>query len=154
MTADPVHLQSLSAAFAIPRNDGSTFDFSGSWTAYSARQRYGDDGPAGQFPTHFGDRCFTLNDHAHQKFRFAHMTGTLDGQPVQSYDDFAFAATIFNNSFQLIAVPHGGCVLSSVSPVRARAAPRPRVRRPRMRGARPRLHRRLDATRRRPASRP
>ena len=35
------------------------------------------------------------------------MTGTFNGEPVESYDYFDFGATIFNNSFQYITVPHG-----------------------------------------------
>jgi hypothetical protein len=34
---------------------------------------------------------------------------TLNGQPVHSYTSFFFAATIFNNRFLYIDVPHRGC---------------------------------------------
>ena len=33
------------------------------------------------------------------------MSGTLNGTPIQSYTDFDFAATIFNNDFQQITGP-------------------------------------------------
>jgi hypothetical protein len=39
------------------------------------------------------------------------MTGTLNGEPIHSYTSSGpFAATIFNNRFLYIDVPHGGCV--------------------------------------------
>jgi hypothetical protein len=107
-SVDQVHLQVASASVQVPMSDGSTFEFAGTWQATSDRMVFGNDGPATGFPRHYNDRCLTFNAHGHQKFVFAQMTGTLDGQPVQSYS-FDFAATIFNNRFQYIEVPHGGC---------------------------------------------
>ena len=45
------------------------------------------------------------------------MSGTLNGAPIQSYTDFDFDATIFNNNFQYITVQHGGkgCALARAS---------------------------------------
>ena len=107
-TADPVHLRTASGTFSIPMDDGSTFAFSGTWTAYGPREHYGNDGPSSGVPTHFNDRCFTANAHAQQNFAAARMTGTLNGQPVQSYTD-GDTAFIFNNAFRYVDVPHGGC---------------------------------------------
>jgi hypothetical protein len=106
---DSVHLQTADATFSLPMSDGSTYRFSGTWTARAPRQVYGNDGPAGGLTTHFNDRCLVQNAHAHQKFGFSTMTGTADGVPVRSYGDFDFAATVFHNDFTYITVPHQGC---------------------------------------------
>ena len=92
----------------IPMSDGSTYDFAGVWSPISERMEFGNNGPAGGQPRHFTDRCLTLNRDAHQKFRFAQMTGTLNGEAVRSYNFTPWAATIFNNSFKYIEVHHGG----------------------------------------------
>ena len=88
--------------------DGSTYQFTGTWEAWSDRFVYGINGPASFQDHHYADRCVTLVLNGDQKFRFAHMSGTLNGTPIQSYTDFDFAATIFNNDFQQITVQHGG----------------------------------------------
>jgi hypothetical protein len=97
---DTVHLTVASADFRLPMSDGSTFDFAGSWSAVG--------GPATGAPRHVVDKCTTFNALGHQKFRFASMTGTLNGDAVHSYTATP-AATIFNNHFTYIDVPHGAC---------------------------------------------
>jgi hypothetical protein len=110
-SVDTVHLSLASAAFTLSMSDGSTFDFAGTWTALGERLVFGNDGPATGAPRHFVDRCRTFNANGHQKFRPASMTGTLNGEPIHSYTSSGpFAATIFNNRFLYIDVPHGGCV--------------------------------------------
>ena len=105
---DEVHLQTASLNATVPMSDGSTFEFAGTWQAISDRMVWGNDGPATGLPRHFTDRCLTFNALGHQKVVSAQMTGTLNGQPVHSYT-IGFTAAIFNNNFQYIEVPHGGC---------------------------------------------
>jgi len=105
-SGDSVHLSTASVTASVPMSDGSSADFAGTWQAWSDRLVFGIDGPATGLEHHYVDRCLTIVANGHQKFRFSHMIGTFDGAPVQSYDYFDFAATIFDNNFQYIAVPH------------------------------------------------
>ncbi len=108
-SVDQTHLQSASVSAQIPMSDGSTFDFTGTWHAISDRFVFGKDGPAdGDLPRHVVDRCTTFNAIDHQKYVFASMSGSLNGEPVHSYTEFVSAA-IFNNNFRYIEVTHGGC---------------------------------------------
>jgi hypothetical protein len=111
-SSDREHLSTATVTALIPMSDGSSFDFQGTWTGDGARFVYGNDGPynldAG-FMRHYADRCSTVNSNAHQKFRHALMTGTLNGQPVHSYTSGLFGATIFDNHFVYIDVAHQGC---------------------------------------------
>jgi hypothetical protein len=108
VTIDTVHLQTATADLVLMMSDGSTFDFVATWTAVSDRQHFGNDGPETGLPRHYTDPCLTVNAHGHQKFTVAAMSGTLNGEAVHSYTAFP-SATIFNNRFEYIAVPHGGC---------------------------------------------
>jgi hypothetical protein len=109
VAVDALHLQTASAEFVLPMSDGTTLDFSGTWTADSDRQHYGVDGPATGLPRHYSDPCLTVNAHGHQKFTFASMSGTLNGQALHSYTASPFAATIYNNRFEYVFVTHGDC---------------------------------------------
>jgi len=106
--ADEVHLDTASVSAALPMSDGSTFDFTGTWQAWSDRLVYGNSGPSTGVDHLYVDRCLTIVANGHQKFRNSNMTGTVSGVPVHSYTDF-ISASIFNNDFQYIVVPHGGC---------------------------------------------
>ena len=102
---DTQHFTTATLTATIPMSDGTTHHFQGTWTPLSDRQQYGNDGPALDFPKHLVTDCFTLVGQAHQKFTIATMTGTLNGQPVQSYT--WSRASIFNNRFLFITAPHG-----------------------------------------------
>lgn len=108
-SADVVHLTTASVRAQVPMSDGSSFDFAGTWAAWSDRLVFGSTGPATGRARHYVDRCLTSVSLGHQKVRFAHMTGTLNGEPVRSYTSFEDSATIFNNDFQYVDAPHGGC---------------------------------------------
>ena len=110
LTVDTVGLERASLTIAIPMSDGSTFDFTGTWVATSERFVYGNDGPATGTPHHVVDACHTFVANGHQKFRHASMTGTLGGEPVQSYPWDEWAANIFNNRFLYIDVQHASCL--------------------------------------------
>lgn len=108
---DNVHLGSASLAASIPMDDGTVYEFQGSWQAMGERQHFGNDGPNNEgFPGHYNDSCFTTNNHPHQDFRAGEMTGTLNGHPVHSYS-FArdFGGTIFDGHYLYQSVTHGGC---------------------------------------------
>ena len=105
---DTVHLQSASLSAEIPMSDGSTYTFSGTWQAESDRVLYGSNGPDAGFDRLYTDRCTTFVALGHQKYVLAHMTGTLNGAPVQSYTSFP-AGSIFNNRFLWVDIAHGGC---------------------------------------------
>jgi hypothetical protein len=108
-SVDRVDLQAASLEAQIPMTDGSTFDFAGTWHATSDRFLFGNAGPSnGDLPRHLVDRCTTFNALAHQKYVFASMSGTLNGEAVHSYTASG-SASIFNNNFRYIFVPHGGC---------------------------------------------
>jgi hypothetical protein len=108
---DLQHLDTATVTNAqVPMDDGSTFTFSGTWQK-RFEVKYGNNGPENAdegLPRHIIDNCTTFNANAHQKIAFASMTGTLNGQPVQSYTSFDFAATIANNHFRYITATHGG----------------------------------------------
>ena len=107
LSIDVQQLSTASVSVAIPMDDGSTFAFTGRWTPWSERFVFGNNGTAAVLPRHFVDRCHTVVSLAHQKYRKSLMAGTLDGAPVHSYESF-WSGSIFNNSFRLIDVPHGG----------------------------------------------
>lgn len=108
-TSDQQHLTNVSvSATAVPMSDGTTYNFAATWTAWSDRLVFGVDGPATGVPHNYVDRCLTFVANGHQKFRFAHMSGTLNGAAIQSYTDFNFGASIFSNDFQYIEAEHGG----------------------------------------------
>ena len=73
----------------------------------SDRQHFGHDGPLGGF-RHYADRCQTFIQQARQNFASADMTGTVNGQPVQSYP-WDFAAAILHNNYTYIIGTHAGC---------------------------------------------
>jgi hypothetical protein len=112
---DLQHLDTATVTDAqVPMDDGSTFTFSGTWTK-RFEVTYGNDGPENAdegIPRHFVDNCVTFNANAHQKIAFASMTGTLNGQPVQSYHSFDFAATLSNDHYRYITASHGGSCAS------------------------------------------
>ncbi len=107
-TADELKLSSASVSADLTFDDATTAHFAGTWTATTDRFTYGNDGPNGGDSTH--TRCLTVNIHGHQKFRYGRMTGTLGGEPVESYpraDDSS--AAIFHNRFRYMELHHGGC---------------------------------------------
>jgi hypothetical protein len=63
---------------------------------------------ARRLPRHYVDHCVTAVALGNQKFVYAAMSGTLNGEPVHSCTSNN-AAAIFNNNFTYITVPHGGC---------------------------------------------
>jgi hypothetical protein len=109
VSSDREHLSTASVAATVPMNDGSTFAFRGTWTATSKTIVYGNDGPDAGGPRHFVDKCATQNTNAHEKNRFATMTGTVDGHPVRTYDTLPDAGVIFFAHFVYIDSTHGGC---------------------------------------------
>lgn len=111
VTFDQQHLSSLAVEAQVPMSDGSRFGFHGVWTATSGLMQFGNDGPTLNdigIPRHYVDRCETFNAQAHQKFRRAKMTGTLNGAPVQSYPDLHLDVLAYNH-FVFIAAAHGSC---------------------------------------------
>jgi hypothetical protein len=108
-SSDREHLSTASVAAQVRMSDGSTFDFQGTWTASSDRVVYGNDGPDAGAIRHFVDKCSTDNANAHQKYRLATMSGTLNGQPVHTYTTIPDAGVIFYNHFVYIDTTHGAC---------------------------------------------
>lgn len=87
------------------------------WTAATGIYRYGNDGPALEFyPPNVRDRCHTTVSFAHQKFRVAHVTGSVEGLQLDTLypNDWLpdqpenTPGTIFNNWYHVIDVAHGG----------------------------------------------
>jgi hypothetical protein len=110
LDVDNVHLGSASLDVSIPMDDGTVYDFQGTWRATGERQHFGNDGPNNEgFPVHYNDSCFTTNNHPHQDFRAGEMTGTLNGSSVHSYT-FApeLMASIFDGHYLYQSVTHGG----------------------------------------------
>lgn len=108
-TSDREHLSTATVAARVPMSDGTWFDFFGTWTAATDRFVYGNDGPANHgLQRHFNDKCNTTIYNVHQKFRFATMSGYLNGQAIQTYT-FDFTAAIFHNQFVYIDVSKKGC---------------------------------------------
>jgi hypothetical protein len=108
VTYDRQHLAFASVRTDIPMSDGSTVAVDLSWQAISDRMVFGNDGPSlADFGLvrHSVDRCTTQVNQAHQKFRIAAMTGTLDGDSVHSYQSFPAAFISFNH-FVFIDATH------------------------------------------------
>jgi hypothetical protein len=106
---DTVHLATASLTVSIPMDDGTTYNFDGTWRATEPQQVYGHDGPHTGFPPHYVDRCLTFIANGHQKFRWGEMTGTLNGEAVHSWISDPASAAIFTGRYSYVTVPHGGC---------------------------------------------
>jgi hypothetical protein len=105
---DQAQLDFLTADGRVLLDDGTTADVHVSWRATAPVARYGNDGPTNAeegIPRHYVDRCVTANANAHQEFRVATMTGTVNGAPVQSYRSFD-ASFIAKNHFVYVTVEH------------------------------------------------
>ena len=110
-SSDDQRVSSLTAVASVPMTDGSTFDFTGTWTGFGDRWVYSNNGPendAEGIPRHYVDRCTTSNANAHQTGRNATMSGTVNGAPVHTYVAFP-AGDIFYKHFVYITVTHGSC---------------------------------------------
>jgi hypothetical protein len=108
---DHAQLGFLEAVGRVTLDDGSTADVAVAWVAWSPVEVFGSDGPTNiedGLRRHYVDRCVTLNANAHQKFRFAAMSGTVNGSDVRSYSSFEGAAFIARNHFVYVAADHGG----------------------------------------------
>jgi hypothetical protein len=105
---DALKLSSASISADLALQDGTSVAFAGTWTATSDRFTYGNDGPNGNPAIH--TRCLTVNVLAHQKVRYAKMSGTLAGQHIEPYlrPDNSTAA-IFDNHFRYLELHHQGC---------------------------------------------
>ncbi len=112
VTFDMDHLDSATLTASVPLSDGTTADVHAVWTPTSDRQVYGNDGPSldgTDTPRHFNDGCVTANANAHQKVRFAATTGTLNGAPFRSYDDFPFAGWLQTARYLFLTTTHAEC---------------------------------------------
>ena len=104
-------LSAASVKGSISMSDGSTADLDVRWQAITGRIVSGNDGQFNQdlgIPRHAVDRCFTFNSIAHQKLRYAEMTGSLNGAAIHSYSgDLALATWMQGpNQFVMgVAVP-------------------------------------------------
>jgi hypothetical protein len=87
------------------------------WTAATGIYRFGNDGPVLEsLPPNVRDRCHTTVSQAHQNFRVAHVTGSVEGLELDTLYPSQFLpdhpentpGAIFNNSFHVIDVAHGG----------------------------------------------
>ena len=119
ISVDQTKLNAASASGVhVVLDDGETIDFAGTWESISDRFVYGRDGPVTMdgAPHHYVDRCVTVNAISHQKYKVARMNGTLNGEPVSSYNndpnDFYESGAIFNNNFRLIVAPHNSSACS------------------------------------------
>jgi hypothetical protein len=92
-------------------SDGSTAVVHAIWSPTTDMQVFGNDGPAlnDLGPRHSVDSCVTAVNNAHQKLRFATVTGTVNGSPFRSYSDNPFAGWLQTAHFVLIDVTHGNC---------------------------------------------
>ena len=106
---DQAHLGFLSAEGTVALDDGSNADVDVAWLARSPVHLFGNDGPTNAvdgLSRHYVDRCVTMNANAHQKFRFATMSGSLNGSAVRSYGSFDGAGFIAKNHFVYITADH------------------------------------------------
>ena len=111
-SSDDQRVSSLSVTATLTMTDGSTFAFHGTWSGYGDRWVYGNNGPlhvAEGLPRHAVDRCTTFNNNDHQTGRNATITGTVNGQPFDTYKVLPPPPTIFYNHFLYRTVEHGGC---------------------------------------------
>ncbi|WP_330863961.1 hypothetical protein [Nocardioides sp.] len=107
---DIARLGSASLDVSIPMDDGTVYDFQGTWLATGERQHFGNDGPNDSgLPVHYNDSCFTTNNHPHQDFRTAEMVGTLNGNSVHSYNFAIETPAIFDGHYLYQSVMHGDC---------------------------------------------
>ncbi len=110
VTYDREHLNFASVNDAVvAMSDGREAVLALEWRAISDRYVYGNDGPALDdfgLVRHAVDRCSTLVNQGHQKFRTASAYGTFDGAPVHTYFSFPSGYVSFNQ-FVSIDVKHG-----------------------------------------------
>jgi hypothetical protein len=108
---DDQHLSSASVDASVPMSDGSTAIVHAIWSPTSDAEVFGNAGPAlaDLGPRHYVDSCVTVNANAHQRLRFATVTGTLNGSPFRSYGDNPFAGWLQSAQYLLIDVTHGDC---------------------------------------------
>jgi hypothetical protein len=111
-TFDERHLDFASLDAAVPMSDGTTAELHVAWTPTSRREVDGNDGPflaGADALRHVNDRCLTANTNAHQKLRLGFASGTLNGEPFRSYDDFAFAGWLQTAQYLFLTTSHAGC---------------------------------------------
>jgi len=109
VTYDRQHLAFASVRTDIPMSDASRVAVDLSWHPVSDRMVFGNDGPALSdfgLVRHTVVNCETQVNQAHQKFRIAEMTGTLDGASVHSYQSSPSGFISFNH-FVFVDAIHG-----------------------------------------------
>jgi hypothetical protein len=110
VTFDEQHLSDAHlVADDIAMSDGSSLDVDATWTAFSDRMQYGNDGPSlADFGLvrHLHEDCVNMVSQGHQKFRLAHVHSLLNGVPVDDISIFAFLAF---NDFHTIEVHPAAC---------------------------------------------
>jgi hypothetical protein len=110
VTFDEQHLANAHlVAGDIAMSDGSTLDVDATWTAFSDRLLYGNDGPSlADFGLvrHLHADCVNQIAQGHQKYRLAHVHSLLNGVPVEDNSVFAFLAY---NHFTSIEVHPAHC---------------------------------------------
>lgn len=108
---DYQHLSTASVDAAVPMSDGSTAAVHAVWTPTTQTEVFGNDGPGLNDigPRHSVDSCVTANNNAHQKLRFATVTGTVNESRIQSYSDNPFAGWLQMAQYLTIDVTHGNC---------------------------------------------
>jgi hypothetical protein len=109
---DEQHLATASVQAAVPLSDGTTAKLNIVWAPTTDLLVFGNDGPflaGANLRRHFGDRCVTVNNNAHQKLRFGITTGTADGVPFHSYTDFPFSEWMGTAQYLLLTTTHGNC---------------------------------------------
>jgi len=111
---DSQHLRFASVRARVPMSDGSERIVNLRWDGTSTPlQVAGNNGPyntARDIPPHFVNRCFTVNQHAHQAYRGpVELTGTIDGFDVRDIPFWNGADPIIaRGNFTLNVVEHGG----------------------------------------------
>jgi hypothetical protein len=107
---DQPHLSTATVrAPGLTLDDGTTVNLEATWTATSPRMQWGNDGPAiEEFGRthHLHERCLTEEFQAHQKFRLASVSATVDGLTSRYDGRFAFLAY---NQFVAVQVEPASC---------------------------------------------
>jgi hypothetical protein len=108
VTFDREHLSQASVqAPALHLSDGTVVDFQATFTAWSDRMLWGNNGPSLEdfgLVKHLHTDCFTTVSQGHQKVRLAHVVAVVDG--VESRYDGIYGYISFNQFITVEVYPH------------------------------------------------
>jgi len=119
MSGATIQMNDIDLSTGIATPNGRTVVLGAfTWTAGGKAYVFGNDGPVlGEMPRHSTTRCETVNSNFHQRFTLGDVSGTVDGIPISTYNQYPqvsgldpdASGAIFNNWFRIVDLSRG-CV--------------------------------------------